>query len=98
MVEKVPSPNSKEVLADRAYAWEDFKRACGQSNYKVISPAKKRQKKQPSAYENILLKKYRSRVEHVFAHLKHFRALQVKYNLVGLSDLTRVGLLNYFDP
>jgi transposase len=76
-----PSNQRLEVLADAGYNGKKFKKICAQNNYNITSCVKYWRGK-PShiltKYQKILLKKNRSKVEHVFAQLKRFRSIQVK--------------------
>jgi hypothetical protein len=91
IVKSNPQSQIKTVLADSAYNGERFNEVCKKNSYNIISPPIKRRNgasKTISNYDKLLLKKYRSRVEHIFSNLKNFRALQVKYNRFLWSFLT----------
>ena len=78
-----PSNAPIEVLADSGYNGRAFKDICQENGYHIISCVKKWRtgaSHKLSNYQKLLIKRTRSRVEHVFAQLKRFRGVQVKNN------------------
>jgi len=84
MIQKRPLDKSIDVLADSGYNGKVFKEICEQNGYHVTSCIKKYKNAnyshQLTKYEKMILKENRSKVEHIFAQLKRFRAIQVKIN------------------
>lgn len=77
-----PSKHHLDILADSAYNGKRFKGVCEANNYHIISPQKKFHygASEPlSKYQKVLLRKHRSKMEHVFSQLNRFRAIQIKY-------------------